>query len=76
MQEYDSRFAAANLELSIGGAESLTSRGVSVEIAEAWHWFKAARWSLTKRDWVLVNGKTALEDLVRHFLDQTLKAKP
>jgi hypothetical protein len=75
-REYEPRFTAANMDLAIGRAGSFISRGISVEISEDWYWFKAARWSLFRRHWVLVKGLAELEATARHFLETKLSARP
>ena len=70
--EYEPRFTAANLDLAIGRAGTFLSRGLSVEIAEDWHWFKAAGWSLLKRRWVVVRALIELEEEVRDYLETRL----
>ena len=74
MNEYDSRFRAANMDLSIGAAGSLISRGIGLEINGDWHSVKAARWSFGKRRWLLLNGLTELEWAVRAYLEAKLLA--
>jgi hypothetical protein len=72
MHEYDPRFDAANMDLSIGRVRSLISRGIGLEINGDWHSFKAARWSFVTRRWVLLNGLTELEAAVRNYLERKL----
>jgi len=74
--EYEPRFAAADMDVAIGRAGSLISRGIGVEISEDWYWFKAARWSLLIHGWVPVKGLIELEAAVRDFLETKLLAAP
>jgi hypothetical protein len=76
MREYDPRFQAAHMELGIGRVRSLISRGIGLEINGDWHSFKAARWSVVRRRWVLLNGLTELEAAVRAYLETKLQAGP
>jgi hypothetical protein len=76
MREYQPRFDAADMNLAIGRAGSLISRGIGLEINGDWHSFKAARWSLVRRRWVLVNGLAELEAAVRDFLETKLRGEP
>jgi len=72
--EYEPRFAAADMDVTIGRAGSFISRGISVEISEEWYWFKAARWSLLTHGWVPVKGLLGLEAAVRDFLETKVSA--
>jgi hypothetical protein len=72
MHEYDPRFDAGNMDLSIGRVRSLISRAIGLEINGDWHSFKAARWSFVTRRWVLLNGLTELEAAVRNYLETKL----
>ena len=74
--EYEPRFTVADMDLAIGRAGTFISRGISVEIAEDWNWFKAARWSLFKRRWVVTRALTELESTVRDFLETRLTSRP
>lgn len=69
MDENKGRFRAANVDLSIGRANGLMTRGVFVEIADDWYHFPAARWSLFKWRWVVVESRIDLEATVREFLE-------
>jgi hypothetical protein len=76
MREYQPRFDAADMNLAIGRAGSLISRGIGLEINGDWHSFKAARWSVVRRRWVLVNGLAGLEAAVKDFLETKLRRGP
>jgi hypothetical protein len=73
MHEYEPRFSAANLDLSIGRVRSLTRRGIGLEISGEWDSFTAGRWSLFRRQWVLVKNLAQLEATVRDYLDSELR---
>ena len=75
MKEYEPRFNAANLDLSIRRVRSLVRRGIGLEINGVWDSFTAVRWSLFRRRWILVREVDELEATVRHYLEAEL-AKP
>jgi hypothetical protein len=76
MSEYEPTFWAAGMDLSIRRVRSMISRGIGLEINGEWDSFKAARWSLFKRRWVLVRGLPELEAFIRDYLDRELSSRP
>ncbi len=63
---------AANMDLSIGRAGSLISRGIGLEINGEWDWIKSAHWNLFKRQWILFRSLSELEAAVRKYLEAEL----
>jgi hypothetical protein len=76
MLEFDQRFAAANLDLSIGRTRAPLSIGIGLEINGEWDSFVAARRNLLRRGWTTLLDLQGLEETVRAYLEAQLRVHP
>ena len=75
MLEFEQRFNAAGLDLSIGRMRSALSRGIGLEVNGEWDSFIAAR-RLFSRRWTILLDLQGLEETVRAYLDAQLRLHP
>lgn len=76
MFEFEPRFAAADMDLSIGCMQWFFDRGIGLEINGEWNSFKAARRHVVRRKWTVLLDLQGLEDTVRAYLEAQLRLFP
>lgn len=72
MLEFEQRFNAAGLDLSIGRMRSALSLGIGLEVNGEWDSFIAAR-RLFRRRWTILLDLQGLEETVRAYLEAQLR---
>jgi hypothetical protein len=75
MLEFEKRFEAADLDLSIGRMRSALSIGIGLEVNGEWDSFIAAR-RLFRRRWTILLDLRGLEETVRAYLEAQLRVHP
>jgi hypothetical protein len=76
MVEFEQRFRAVDLDLSIGRMRNPLSSGIGLEINGEWDSFIAAKRHLFGRGWTLLLDLQGLEETVRAYLETQLRMHP
>ena len=71
--EFEQRFRAADLDLSIGRMRNPLSSGIGLEINGEWESFIAARRQLFGLGWTILLDLQGLEETIRVYLETQLR---
>ena len=73
--EFEPRFRARNIDLSIGRMRWLVTRGIGFELNGEWDSIHVAQWSLRNRGWVALTDIAGLEAKVRDYFERELASR-